>query len=436
MATAARKDDVIRIWRDIAPTPGPLKSPSKHSPRVLIVGGGVIGLTTAWTLLDKGYHVTVLAKEWASYGKEQRITSQIASALWEYPPAVCGQHTDEISLQHSKGWAMTSYNIWDAISASPELSKASGVRMKGAIFFFPRLIEEDPKQLRKMEEIMACGVRGFRHDAKLIQERDLSPSYGAVDAYEHLAPTIDTDQAMTWLKGLVESKGATMVTRTLRGDLFSQEDNLRAEYNVDVIVHSTGLGGLHLAGDETCYPIRGGLIRVINDGKDFPKIEHAMTISADAAGTTNEIVFIVPRNDNILLLGGIVEPGEGKLDLMLDSPIIKRMRERCERFYPPLKYARLDPDYPFAQGARPFRKNNVRVERELRFHEDLVNGRRFMRPSRIIHSYGHGGSGWSLSFGCAGDMLRLVEEALLDIVPVPLEMERPARVLDYPMVKL
>ncbi|THU84783.1 FAD dependent oxidoreductase, partial [Dendrothele bispora CBS 962.96] len=434
----ANKDAQLRLWRDISPFPVALTSPSKHSPRVLIVGGGVIGLVTAWALLDKGYHVTIVSKEWASFGKAQRLNSQIAGALWEYPPAVCGQHTDAISLLHSKVWAMTSYHIWDAIASSPELSKAAGVRMRGVDFFFPRPIEETPEQLYKMQEIMACGVRGFRRDPGLVQKRDVNPLYGAVDAYEHLAPTIDTDHAMSWLKGLVKSKGAELVTWTLQGDLFEQEDQLRSEYNVDVIVNATGLAGTALAGDETCYPIRGGLIRVINDGKDFPKIEHALTIGADAAGSTNEIVFIVPRNDNILLLGGIVEPNEGQLDLTLDTPIIKRMRERCERFYPPLKNARLDPEYPLAQGLRPFRKANVRVERELRFHQEAVKGASFMRPSRIVHSYGHGGAGWSLSFGCASDVLRLVEEALLDIVPKPLELEVPgsAPTLKFTMARL
>lgn len=57
--------------------------PANSSSReVLIVGGGVTGLTTAWVLLDRGYKVTILSKEWASYSKAQRLTSQIAGALW------------------------------------------------------------------------------------------------------------------------------------------------------------------------------------------------------------------------------------------------------------------------------------------------------------------------------------------------------------------
>ncbi|KAJ5333052.1 D-amino acid oxidase [Penicillium brevicompactum] len=41
----------------------PLQTPTAERPHVLILGGGVSGLLTAWMLLDKGYRVTILAKE-------------------------------------------------------------------------------------------------------------------------------------------------------------------------------------------------------------------------------------------------------------------------------------------------------------------------------------------------------------------------------------
>ncbi|KAK8053995.1 hypothetical protein PG996_013296 [Apiospora saccharicola] len=435
----------LTFWRDLTPFPAPLRTPVDSSPRLLIVGGGVTGLVTAWTLLDRGYHVTILSKEWASYGPAQRLTSQIAGALWEYPPAVCGQHTDAISLQHSKRWSVISYHIWDAIAATAAASRnddrwsieRAGVRMKHVNFFFPEPVEANPGETAKMLEIMASGVRGFRRDAAAImKERRVSRDYGAVDAYEHLAPVIDTDACMKFLTELVAAKGAQLVTRAVRGDLLDLEADLRAEFGADAIVNATGLASAELAGDESCYPIRGGLIRVINDGRDFPKVNAALTISANAAHSTNEIVFLVPRNDDILLIGGITEPHEHQLDLTLDSPIIQRMRARCDAFLPDLKRARLDPEYPLAQGLRPFRGGNVRVERELRMRRGGGGGgggrggndrgddaSATTKPSRIIHSYGHGGAGWSLAFGCAGDVALLVEEALLDLSPRPMKLE-------------
>jgi D-amino-acid oxidase len=94
------------------------------------------------------------------------------------------------------------------------------------------------------------------------------------------------------------------------------------------------------------------------------------------------------------------------------------MRARCEAFLPDLKKARIDPGYPLAQGLRPFRTTNVRVERELR------KSAHDARPSRIVHSYGQGGAGWSLSFGCAADVLALVNEALQDLPPKAMNTDR------------
>lgn len=407
----------LAMWRDITPHPKRLVQTTPSSPHILVVGGSVTGLVTAWILLDKGYKVTIVSKEWANYSADNRVTAQIAGALWEFPPAVCGAHTDRISLSNSKRWCMVAYHAWDAIASVSGLSDVSGVKMMPSDFFFPRAVEGDPAQFSKMSEIISSGVRGFRHDAKLMKQRKVNPKYGAVDAYELLAPIIDTDKAMMWLMSIVMGKGAATVTESIAGDLLHQEAALRKRFGADAIVNATGLSGTELAGDSSCYPIRGALIRVINDGKDFPKVEAALTITADAADDSNEIVFLVPRNDNILLIGGIAQPNESALDLTLDTPIVKRMRKRCEAFLPDLEKARIDPVYPLAQGLRPFRQRNVRVERELR----TLPGSE--KPSRIVHSYGQGGAGWSLSFGCAADVAILVDDALKDAVPTPMEFD-------------
>ena len=174
----------------------PLKAPSPSSPTVLVVGGGITGIITAWVLLDRGYHVTILSKEWATYTSGQRLVSQIAGALWEFPPAVCGQHTDAISLTKSKRWCMVAYKIWDAIAADPDLAVKAGVKMKVSAFYFLSPVKDDPKQLSKMLEIQKSAVRGFCQSPHLIQVEDVNPAFGVVDAYEHLAPIIDTDHSM------------------------------------------------------------------------------------------------------------------------------------------------------------------------------------------------------------------------------------------------
>src|SRR5258708_30886763 len=64
---------------------------------VLVIGAGVSGLTSALCLKQHGFRVTVVADHFAP-----RVTSVVAGALWEWPPAVCGYHQDQQALIRSK----------------------------------------------------------------------------------------------------------------------------------------------------------------------------------------------------------------------------------------------------------------------------------------------------------------------------------------------
>ncbi|KAK0470262.1 FAD dependent oxidoreductase [Desarmillaria tabescens] len=367
----------------------------RNRQRVLVVGGGVTGLTTAWILLDAGYDVTVVSEQWAP--ATPRITSQIAGALWEYPPAVCGQHTDAKSLALSKGWSLTSYRIFDQLSKS-----LPAIKMRTANFFFGKAIEDLPDQLSKMREIEASCIKGFVRDPDLIAKHAVNQNAGVVDAYSHLAPV--------WLHDLVEAKGAELITRRIDGDLLDSEAKLLETYGAVAIVNATGLNSFESAGDKSCYPLRGGLIRLVNDGKQFPKVTEALAVTHDneLSSEHEDIVFIVPRNDNILILGGIAQPHRWELNLTMESPEIQRMRERCNKFVPGLENAEFDPVAPVVQGLRPTRVGNVRVERELR--PNRMRG----GSSSIVHSYGQGGSGFSFSVGCAVDVLHLIDQVVLE----------------------
>jgi D-amino-acid oxidase len=415
LPTAETHSPSLRMWRDLTPLPLPLKPAPSDASHILVIGGGVTGLTTAWVLLDQGKRVTIVSNEWASHAADTRLTSQIAGALWEYPPAVCGQHEGKTSLKESKRWSMLSYDCYAAIAEDPAMAAASGVQMRLANFYFPAKLEEDDVQLNKMLEIAAAGVQGFRRSMDIIEDYNIGPGQGLQDAYQIMSPIIDSDQAMQWLMKLVQDKGAKLLTETMKGDLVDTEEDLRLRFSADAIVNATGLGAEELAADKTCYPVRGALVRAVNDGTRFPRVEAALTLSADVSGQSNEIVFIVPRNDSTLLIGGIAEDNEDDMALTLDSPVIKRMRERCNEFLPALRNAELHPSYPLAVGLRPFRGGNVRVERELRRRDGA--GKQF---SRVVHSYGQGGAGWTLAFGCAVDVASLVDEILAGLPPRPL----------------
>lgn len=198
--------------------------------------------------------------------------------------------------------------------------------MRTANFFFDKPIEENEEEWVKMLEIAAAQVRillillvvygsesacaqirGFERNPSLVQKHAISKEARVVDAYKHDSPVIDTDAYMLWLQALVVSKGAQLITRRIFGDLLMQEDKLLHAFDANFIINATGLGGFELASDKTVYPLRGALIRVINDGTKFPLVTEALVVAHDYDKRDEDggIVFIVPRNDRTLILGGM-----------------------------------------------------------------------------------------------------------------------------------
>ncbi|MBG9856029.1 FAD-dependent oxidoreductase [Bacillus wiedmannii] len=352
--------------------------------KVLVIGGGVVGLTTALILQNEGHQVKIVTEKLAP-----EVTSVVAGALWEWPPAVCGNHQDETSIKISKEWSLLSYKIFSELSRCKE----SGVYMRDVTFFFKNLIESNPKDFEKMNELKQH-VQNFRHDVSLIQEKGVNQTMGIKDAYTLLAPMIDTDTYMKWLHEKVVKLNCEIILKKIVGNLEQQEEKLKAEYQVDVIVNCTGLGAIELTDDEMT-PLRGALVRIVNDGNHFPKLDEAYCISHDGISKDPGFIFILPRGENTLLLGGLAELNKWDLEVnLVNYQPIEEMYNRCKEFFPPLEKAVINSYEPVRTGLRPFRKQSVCLER--------------VPNSSIIHNYGHGGSGVTFSWGCALQVLEII----------------------------
>jgi D-amino-acid oxidase len=359
--------------------------------RVLVVGAGVSGLTTALCLARRGFQVTIVTDQ-----VSPRTTSNVAGALWEWPPAVCGRHHDEALLAPSKEWSLTSYERFRELAEAPA---RTGVFLRPANFYFREPVEDNPVELTKMKEL-ADHVLGFAHSAELIADNGVNPDAGMADAYTFLAPMVDTDRYLSWLHQETATAGCTLLHKRLSGDLRTQEQHLRQELGADLIVNCTGLGAHELAGDTDLCPHRGAVIRLDNTGEVMPRITTAHCVANDPSTDHQNMIFIVPRDDNRLVLGGLVEPGQWGMNLGQDYAPIQDMLRRNIEFLPILADAKLHQTDPLRVGLRPFRGQSVRLEHEP--------------DTRIIHNYGHGGAGVTLSWGCAEHVARLVVR-LLDV---------------------
>jgi len=346
---------------------------------VLVIGAGVNGLTTALKLLQHGAQVTILADKFAP-----QVTSVVAGALWEWPPAVCGSHHHKTSLARSKVWSALSYPVFSSLASNPR----TGVFLRPVTFYFKNNLEESPLELSKIAEF--CDkVEGFRRDPGLIAKNGVNASLGLKDAYRFIAPMVDTDVYMSWLLEQVRALGCRIVERHLQGSLAENEHRLRENYSADWIVNCSGLGARELACDNV-YPLRGALVRLHNN----IGLAEAHCVSHQSGDANPSFVFILPRGRDRILVGGLAEENEWDLDLTLDHPSVRQMWSHCLEFLPALKRAKLDETEPVRVGLRPVRPHNVRLEIEPN--------------TRIIHNYGHGGSGVTFSWGCASEIAELV----------------------------
>jgi D-amino-acid oxidase len=97
----------------------------------------------------------------------------------------------------------------------------------------------------------------------------------------------------------------------------------------------------------------------------------------------------VPRSQDIVL-GGTAQEGDERL--APDQATAAAILERCARLEPRLRGAEV---LEHKVGLRPGRPS-VRLEAERR------------AGGLLVHNYGHGGAGVTLSWGCADEVARLI----------------------------
>ncbi|WP_148614818.1 FAD-dependent oxidoreductase [Nocardioides rubriscoriae] len=183
-----------------------------------------------------------------------------------------------------------------------------------------------------------------------------------------VAPVVDMPRYLPWLVARVEALGGT-VTRL---NLAALPDH------GDVVVNCSGLGARLLGGDHTVVPVAGQVVVVEQVG-----LERWALDGRDGRPPT----YVVPREREIVL-GGTDDAGEWS---RTPSPqVAADIVERATALVPALAHARVLRHRVGLRPARPV----VRLERR----------------GRVVHCYGHGGSGVTLSWGCADDVVGLLQD--------------------------
>lgn len=149
----------------------------------------------------------------------------------------------------------------------------------------------------------------------------------------------------------------------------------------DVVVDCCGLESRELFNDPELHPIRGQVVRV-----------HAPWVTQCYF---NDPFYVIP-NREFLVLGGTSQLGDGNTLVSVDDK--ERILRGCCELIPSLAAAEVVDDWV---GLRPGR---VKVRLETK-EVPLEGGRRLP----VVHNVGHGGSGLTLAWGCAGDVVHAVK---------------------------
>ena len=197
-------------------------------------------------------------------------------------------------------------------------------------------------------------------------DRETSLPAGFASGLTMRTPVIEMPVYLSWLSDRVEELGGS-ITRM----------NLSALPTVDdaLVVNASGIGARLLGGDHTVAPVRGQVVLVEQVGIDHWWID------------SGPPTYIVPRSRDVVLGGTAIE---GEWSRTPEPEVAESILARAAEIEPRLAGARI---LRHKVGLRPGRPS-VRLERD----------------GDVIHCYGHGGCGVTVSWGCADDVVDLARD--------------------------
>lgn len=318
---------------------------------VTVVGAGVVGLSAAIRLAQtRRFDVRIVAAEVGP-----RTLSRIAAAVW-YPYAVAHPRIE--------AWLRESLRSYRALHRSgvPGIEPIAG-----------RELFRSPQAESRWKDLLP----DYAHDAGATIGADAR----FVDRYAFTTYVIEMPKYLPWLEEHVRRLGVPIEVRRLTSlDEATSQDG--------VVVNCSGIWARRLVPDPELKPTLGQLVRV----------EKSSIAQFSLDETPGRPAYVIPRHDDVVL-GTIDEPWDADRD-GLDPPAPTPEREHAIRARCAALDARTEglPVLETYCGLRPARRE-VRLEWDAAL---ATNG------IRVVHAYGHGGAGVTLSWGTAHDVVALV----------------------------
>lgn len=325
--------------------------------QIAVVGAGVNGLASGIRLAEQGHRVTIFAER-----RTPDTTSDRSAAAFTPPRGPLSERT--------LAWVRASCRAFEELArTAPE----SGVDL--ALF-------------RELSIEPLAGLPAWAGDVQGFQ-RLREPPRGWRDGWAAVLPRMDMRRYLPWLEQRFERELGGAFVRARMLDLAEPFDE-----GFELVVNASGLGARRLARDEAVFPIRGQLVHVPN------------TLCLDALvcdeSRGRPSTYVLPFADRVVI-GGTFEPDEWIEEC--DEPTLLALLERARELL-----ARLGvPNAERLGRKRLAAVAGLRPGRRVGTQEDCVRLERVeLAPGRpVVHVYGHGRAGVTLSWGSAEEVARL-----------------------------
>ncbi|HST30397.1 MAG TPA: FAD-dependent oxidoreductase [Chthoniobacterales bacterium] len=317
---------------------------------VPIIGAGVSGLTCGIIFAERGFAVKIFAEQIGT-----QTTSGVAGALW-FP--YDAEPADKVIP-----WALATYETLFDLTKNPYC----GVSMIELRQYCRHGEIEIPDWASSFYPVI---LKKSASPARTKGSPDISVFEGG---FSLRVPLIDTTIYLDYLINRFQKAGGEIES----GVRFEKLEDVDSKF--DLVINCAGIGARELVPDFDLEPHRGQVAIV-------PKPDNLnCAIVCDDA----PLMYVIPRT-NDCVFGGTNDISD---NLNPDPATTKAIVSECSRV--------LEIESPRVirerVGLRPFRKSGVRLETEK------------MRDGRaVIHNYGHGGSGFTLSWGCAENVFELI----------------------------
>ena len=310
---------------------------------VAIIGAGVSGLTCGGVFVERGFRTAIFAEQIG-----QQTTSGAAAALW-FPYDT--QPADKVNP-----WALSTYKVL--------VDLVKNIRSGVSMIELRQYCRTGQIQIPDWADLFVISTE---------VEKSLTISASIFKSGFSLnVPLMDTTIYLDYLVSRFQKAGGSINANVH----FEKLEDVDPKF--DLLINCAGIGARELVRDLDLEPHRGQVAIV-------PKIDK---MKCAIVCDDDPLMYAIPRT-NDCVFGGTNEVSDNlEADPVATKAIVSECAQVLKMESPRVLRERV--------GLRPFRKSGVRLE-----------AGKLSDSRTVIHNYGHGGSGFTLSWGCAENVFGL-----------------------------